>query len=338
MSSLLAKMQTLQAAFAQEKLQALTAEMLMQLQKKYLKLGLKDLYAALKPIADPEEKKQAGLLINQFKNEIEQALAESSPTQMAAPKISAFYDPTAVKSQFVRGRMHPLIQFAKKVEDVFVSMGFSVVYGPEIEREENNFEKLNIPQHHPARDMQDTFYIRGENKLLRSHTSSVQIRTMEKTKPPLKIISIGHVYRVDDIDAQHTPMFYQAEGLVVDKGITFSDLKGVLIQFITQIFGAETQVRFRPSYYPYTEPSAAVDMSCPMCAMQGCRTCKGAGWITMLGSGMVHPNVFLGVGYNPHEYTGFAFGLGINRLAMIYYQMAEIRGFYENDISLWAGC
>lgn len=337
MSSLIEKIQQLQTEFSQEAQNPLSGDAVAVLQKKYLKTALKDLYGELKNIANPEEKKQAGLQINQFKIDLEKTFAEVGQVAPAKQKTAHFYDATALKTQFGRGRLHPLMQFAKKVEDVFIAMGFSVVYGPEIEREENNFEKLNIPQHHPARDMQDTFYIRGENKLLRSHTSSVQIRTMEKTKPPLKIISLGNVYRVDDIDAQHTPMFYQLEGLVVDKGITFADLKGVLIQFITTVFGEQTQVRFRPSYYPYTEPSAAVDMSCPVCAMQGCRTCKGAGWITILGSGMVHPNVFLSVGYNPQEYTGFAFGLGINRLAMIYYQMAEIRGFYENDISLWAG-
>lgn len=337
MSSLIEKIKQLQTEFSQETQNPLSGDAAAALQKKYLKTALKDLYGELKNIANPEEKKQAGLQINQFKIDLEKTFSEVGQVAPAKQKSTQFYDPTAIKTQFSRGRLHPLMQFAKKVEDVFIAMGFSVVYGPEIEREENNFEKLNIPQHHPARDMQDTFYIRGENKLLRSHTSSVQIRTMEKSKPPLKIISLGNVYRVDDIDAQHTPMFYQLEGLVVDKGITFADLKGVLIQFITTVFGEQTQVRFRPSYYPYTEPSAAVDMSCPVCAMQGCRTCKGAGWITILGSGMVHPNVFLSVGYNPQEYTGFAFGLGINRLAMIYYQMAEIRGFYENDISLWAG-
>lgn len=337
MSVLAEKIRQIQTQFSQENKAGLNNDAMQALQKKYLKTLVKELYGDLKNIPDANEKKEAGLLINQLKEELEKSFSELSPTQSENPKqTAAFYDSTATKMQFVRGRVHPLIQFAQKVESVFISMGFSVVYGPEIEKEENNFEKLNIPLHHPARDMQDTFYIQGENKLLRSHTSSVQIRTMENSKPPLKIISLGNVYRVDDIDAQHTPMFYQAEGLVVDKNITFSDLKGVLIQFIKMIFGEKTEVRFRPSYYPYTEPSAAVDMSCPVCATQGCRTCKQSGWITILGSGMVHPNVFLSVGYNPQEVSGFAFGLGINRLAMIYYQMAEIRGFYENDVSLWA--
>jgi len=336
-SLLVDKIKQLQMAFAQEEKKNLTADQLQSLQKKYLKNILKDLYADLKNLSDSEEKKQSGLLINQFKLELDKAFSVLAQGGQVSQQITRFYDPAAVKLQYGRGQIHPLNQFSNILEEVFMSMGFSVVEGPEIEKEENNFEKLNIPQHHPARDMQDTFYVQGQNKLLRSHTSSVQIRTMEKTKPPLKIISIGRVYRVDDIDAQHTPMFYQAEGLVVDQGITFADLKGVLIQFITAVFGSHTQVRFRPSYYPYTEPSAAVDMSCPACDTKGCRTCKGAGWITILGSGMVHPNVFVGVGYNPQEVTGFAFGLGVNRLAMIYYQLSEIRGFYENDVSLWAG-
>ncbi|MBI5447856.1 MAG: phenylalanine--tRNA ligase subunit alpha [Gammaproteobacteria bacterium] len=328
-------MQACQLQFLEESQVSSSEEARQALQKKYLKQILKELYADLKNVIDPAEKKTAGGLINQFRQELE--LAFSSDTAVSKVRQSeVFCDPTAIKMQFVRGHIHPLIHFTQKMEEVFINMGFSIVYGPEIEKEENNFEKLNIPLHHPARDMQDTFYIKGSDKLLRSHTSSVQIRTMENAKPPLKIISVGNVYRVDDIDAQHTPMFYQTEGLVVDKGIRFSDLKGVLIQFIKTVFGENIQVRFRPSYYPYTEPSAAVDMSCPICATQGCRTCKQAGWITILGAGMVHPNVFLSVGYDPKEVSGFAFGLGVNRLAMIYYQMAEIRGFYENDISLWA--
>jgi len=336
LSSLAQKIQQLQAAFESDFKSSFDFSSRQALHKKYVKGILKELYAEIKIIKDPEEKRQAGLLINQFKNYLETHFSSSNiESAEQSPPPAVFFDPSVYKTQFTRGRSHPLVQFALSVEEIFINMGFSLVEGPEIEHEENNFEKLNIPLHHPARDMQDTFYIHGENKLLRSHTSNVQIRTMQKQPPPLKIISLGNVYRVDDIDAQHTPMFYQCEGLVVDKGITFSDLKGVLIEFITLLFGKETQLRFRPSYYPYTEPSAAVDMSCPVCKTQGCRTCKNAGWITILGSGMVHPNVFSGVGYNPKNYTGFAFGLGINRLAMIYYDMTEIRGFYENDVSLW---
>lgn len=305
-----------------------------QLQKKYQREALKQLFGELKTITDPEQKKELGLKINELKTHIETRLATQQA--LGAPSTEKqFFDPAALKTQIKLGKKHPLMQFAQLVVNAFVGMGFSIEMGPEIEIEANNFEKLNIPPHHPARDMQDTFYLKEDDKLLRSHTSSVQIRAMEKMKPPLKIISLGNVYRVDDIDAQHTPMFFQLEGLVVDKYITFADLKGVLTEFMALVFGDRVKVRFRPSYYPYTEPSAAVDMSCIVCHQKGCRTCKDSGWITVLGSGMVHPNVFRAVSYDPKKYTGFAFGIGINRLAMIYYQMAELRGFYENDISLW---
>ena len=192
-----------------------------------------------------------------------------------------------------------------------------------------------MPSHHPARDMQDTFYVTAPNVLLRSHTSSVQIRTMLKNKPPIQIMSQGTVYRVDDIDPQHTPMFYQIEGLMVAENISFANLKAVLTKLIKEVFGESVKVRFRPTYYPYTEPSAAMDMSCTACGGKGCRTCGGSGWITVLGSGMVHPNVLEGVGYDTSKYTGFAFGLGLNRLTLIYYGLSEMRKFYENDISLW---
>ena len=217
----------------------------------------------------------------------------------------------------------------KKLEEVLVGMGFSVVQGPEVELDKYNFEMLNIPPHHPARDMQDTFYISAPNVLLRSHTSSVQIRTMQNNKPPIQIISQGTVYRVDDIDPQHTPMFYQIEGLMVAENISFANLKAVLIKFLKEVFGNNTKVRFRPSYYPYTEPSAAIDMSCAKCGEKGCSTCRGTGWITVAGSGMVHPNVLEGVGYDSNKYTGFAFGMGLNRLALIYYGLDEIRKFMK---------
>ena len=223
----------------------------------------------------------------------------------------------------------------KKIEEVCISMGFSVVQGPEIEIDKYNFEMLNIPAHHPARDMQDTFYVSHPNIILRSHTSSVQIRTMQKQKPPIQIISPGTVYRVDDIDPQHTPMFYQVEGLMIAENISFSNLKAVLIKLLKEVFGEKIQVRFRPTYYPYTEPSAAIDMSCTSCGGKGCRICGNSGWITVLGSGMVHPNVLEGVGYDNSKYTGFAFGLGLNRLALLYYGLDEIRKLYENNIYLW---
>ena len=214
-------------------------------------------------------------------------------------------------------------------------MGFSIVEGPDIEMEDYNFTKLNIPKYHPARDMQDTFYIDKKKRLLRSHTSSVQIRALEENKPPLQCISCGSVYRVDDVDAQHTPMFYQIEGIFVDKNINFANLKGIILLILQEIFDKTLKVRFRPSYYPYTEPSAAVDIGCIICDQKGCNTCKSSGWITVLGSGMIHRNVFKSINYDYNKWKGFAFGMGINRLAMIYYNLPSLSCFYENNVSLW---
>ncbi len=300
----------------------------------YLKKYLKSLYSELKNINSPEDKKSLGKLINDFKILAEEKINDAEEKFKAEKNISR-YDVTIFKDNIKLGSGHPLIKLYKKIEEVFISMGFSVVQGPEIELDKYNFEKLNMPSHHPARDMQDTFYISAPNVLLRSHTSSVQVRTMENKNPPIQIISPGTVYRVDDIDPQHTPMFYQVEGLMVAENISFANLKAVLIKLLKEVFGDETDVRFRPTYYPYTEPSAAIDMSCTQCGKKGCRTCGYSGWITVLGSGMVHPNVLEGVGYDSAKYTGFAFGLGLNRLALLYYGLDEIRKLYENDISLW---
>lgn len=304
------------------------------LKTEYIKKFLGSMYKELKNIDNFNQKKNVGKAINDFKefasNEIEKALTEFKDED----KVSR-YDVSIFKSNISMGCIHPIVKFYKKIEKICISMGFSVVQGPEIELDEYNFEKLNIPSYHPARDMQDTFYITPPNILLRSHTSCVQVRTMEKQSPPIQIISPGTVYRVDDINPQHTPMFYQVEGLIVDEGISFSNLKAVLIHLLKEVFGEKTNVRFRPTYYPYTEPSAAIDMSCTECRGAGCRSCGGSGWITVLGSGMVHPNVLDAVGYDSEKYTGFAFGLGLNRLAMLYYGLGEIRKIYENNISLW---
>lgn len=305
------------------------------LKNKYLKKYIKSLYSDLKNIVSPEEKKSAGKCINNFKIFVEEkftAIEDKFKTQ----KSSLKYDVSICNGNIKLGSAHPLMKLYKKIEEVCISMGFSVVQGPEIEIDKYNFEMLNIPAHHPARDMQDTFYVSHPNIILRSHTSSVQIRTMQKQKPPIQIISPGAVYRVDEIDPQHTPMFYQIEGLMIAENISFANLKAVLIRLLKEVFGEKTKVRFRPSYYPYTEPSAAIDMSCTSCGGKGCRTCKDSGWITVLGSGMVHPNVLEGVGYDSSKYTGFAFGLGLNRLALLYYGLDEIRKLYENNIDLWS--
>ena len=228
------------------------------------------------------------------------------------------------------GREHPINKVLSEITTIFLSMGFEIEEGPEVELDYYNFEALNMPKNHPARDMQDTFYI-SEDVVMRTHTSPVQIRVMEKKKPPLKIIAPGKVYRCD-ADISHTPMFHQVEGFMVDTDISFSDLKGVLQSFIHSIFGTETPVRFRPSFFPFTEPSAEVDIGCIFCSGKGCRVCKTTGWLEILGAGMINPKVFEFVGYDPDVYTGFAFGMGVERITMLKYSIDDIRLFFENDL------
>ena len=229
------------------------------------------------------------------------------------------------------GSLHPITLALQQIESVFTRMGYEVVEGPEVETDWYNFEALNIPKEHPARDIQDTLYLGGE-WLLRTHTSPVQIRTMQRRQPPLAIIVPGRVYRRDTPDATHTPSFVQCEGLVVGPDITMADLKGTLDHFAKALFGHETRTRFRPGYFPFTEPSAEMDATCPACAGAGCRVCKGSGWVELLGSGMVHPAVFEAVGYDPQRFQGFAFGMGVDRIAAVRYGIDDIRTLYENDI------
>jgi phenylalanyl-tRNA synthetase alpha chain len=240
-------------------------------------------------------------------------------------------DVTLPGYSFPYGSVHPIRRVWQEMEEIFVRMGFKVVVGPELETDYYNFEALNIPKGHPARDDQDTLYV-SESLLLRTHTSPVQIRTMEKQGPPLRIIAPGRVYRRDAIDATHTPMFHQMEGLVVDEGITLADLKGTLEAFFHELFSATTRVRLRPSYFPFVEPGAEVDISCIFCEGEGCRVCKRTGWIEILGAGMVHPKVFKMVGYDSERYTGFAWGMGIDRIAILKYQVDDLRLFFENDL------
>ncbi len=228
------------------------------------------------------------------------------------------------------GARHPITQVMEEIIAIFERMGFEVAEGPEVETDYYNFEALNIPKNHPARDMQDTFYI-SDDIVLRTHTSPVQIRVMEKRKPPVKIIAPGKVYRCDS-DISHTPMFHQIEGLLVDEGVTFGDLKGVLTEFVRLVFGEGVGVRFRPSFFPFTEPSAEVDIACLICGGKGCRVCKNTGWLEILGSGMVDPEVFKSVGYDPDKYSGFAFGMGIERITMLKFGINDIRLFFENDL------
>ncbi|MBQ2249583.1 MAG: phenylalanine--tRNA ligase subunit alpha [Clostridia bacterium] len=282
----------------------------------------------------PEERPIVGQIANEVRAAIEAAINEKKQEQeqkaldekLKAEKL----DVTMPGTPTPMGHLHPLTQVQRELEDIFIGMGFSIVEGPEVELDYYNFQALNIPENHPARDTQDTFYI-AENVLLRSQTSPVQVRTMEHQKPPIRIISPGRVYRSDALDATHSPLFHQLEGLVVDKGITMGDLKGTLEIFAKKLFGENTRIRFRPHHFPFTEPSAEVDVSCYVCGGKGCRLCKGEGWIEILGAGMVHPFVLSNCGIDPEEYSGFAFGLGLERIAMKKYGIDDIRLFYEND-------
>ena len=283
----------------------------------------------------PEERPIVGQLANDVRAEIEAAITETKASLGAKAleaKLKAEKLDVTMPGKSTRvGHRHPLTLVMRDLEDIFIGMGFSIVEGPEVEYDYYNFQALNIPENHPARDTQDTFYI-TDNILLRSQTSPVQARTMEKQQPPIRIISPGRVYRSDAMDATHSPLFHQMEGLVVDKGITMGDLKGMLETFAKTEFGEDTKIRFRPHHFPFTEPSAEVDISCFMCGGKGCRLCKGEGWIEILGAGMVHPNVLSMCGIDPEVYSGFAFGMGIERIAMLKYHIDDIRHFYENDV------
>ena len=282
----------------------------------------------------PEERPKIGQMVNELREylegEIEKKKAELSKGALEAKLAAQTLDVTVPGKSVPVGRRHPLAQTEKTMRDVFVGLGFTVAEGPEVEYDYYNFEALNLPKNHPARDTQDTFYI-TDNILLRSQTSPVQVRVMENKKPPIRIISPGRVYRADPADASHSPIFHQLEGLCVDKGITMSDLKGVLELFAKRMFGENTRVRFRPHHFPFTEPSAEVDVSCFVCGGKGCRLCKGEGWIEILGAGMVHPFVLSNCGIDPEEYSGFAFGVGIERVAMITLGIDDMRLLYEND-------
>ncbi len=281
-----------------------------------------------------EERPLVGQLANRIKDFIEEAIADRERVLRAREEERRLeaerIDVTLPGRGPELGGVHPLTRVLREMEEVFISMGFQVAQGPEIETDYYNFEALNIPPNHPARDMQDTFYIEG-GLLLRTHTSPVQIRVMERFRPPIRIIAPGKVYR-RDADVSHTPMFHQVEGLLVDEVTTFADLKGVLEEFALRLFGPRTRVRFRPSYFPFTEPSAEMDIGCVMCEGEGCRVCKGSGWLEILGCGMVDPAVYSFVDYDPEAYRGFAFGLGVERIAMLKYRIDDIRLFFENDL------
>jgi phenylalanyl-tRNA synthetase alpha chain len=286
----------------------------------------------------PEERPAMGQAANEVKAAIEAALAARKAELAGAERGQKFareaVDVTRPGRAPYRGGLHPLTTVIREILGIFSRLGFDVAEGREVELEYYNFEALNIPADHPARDMQDTFYI-APGVVLRTHTSPVQVRVMEKKKPPVRIVAPGKVYRCDS-DITHSPMFHQVEGLLVDKGITFADLKGTLQAFVHQYYGPGTSVRFRPSFFPFTEPSAEVDIRCVLCGGAGCRVCKGTGWLEILGSGMVDPAVYGFVGYDPEEVQGFAFGLGVERIAMLKYGLDDIRLFYENDMRFLA--
>lgn len=282
-----------------------------------------------------EERPVVGQLANVIRSEIEAKIEEDSKSiaqKLQAEKLKAEkIDVTLPGKAKVLGSRHPLTVVLDDIKDIFIGMGFDIVDGPEVEKDYYNFEALNIPKDHPARDTQDTFYI-NENIVLRTQTSPVQVRVMEKQQPPIRIISPGRVFRSDAVDATHSPLFHQIEGLVVDKGVSFADLKGTLEIFIKQLYGEDSVVRFRPHHFPFTEPSAEVDVQCFNCHGAGCPLCKGEGWIEILGCGMVHPKVLETCNIDPEIYSGFAFGLGLERIAMRRYNINDLRLFFENDV------
>ncbi len=288
--------------------------------------GMKDL--------SPQQRPLMGKLVNEIKNHIEKHInskedglnEEEKRKILEEEKIDVTLPPRGTSI----GTLHPITQVMNEIVEIFERMGFEVVEGPEIETDFYNFEALNIPKNHPARDMQDTFYI-SDDLVLRTHTSPVQIRVMEKQQPPIQIIAPGKVYRCDS-DVSHTPMFHQVEGLLVNETVTFADLKGVLTEFCTIMFGEDTKVRFRPSFFPFTEPSAEVDIGCVICGSKGCRVCKDTGWLEILGCGMVDPEVFKSVNYDTTKYRGFAFGMGVERITMLKFGINDIRLFFENDL------
>jgi phenylalanyl-tRNA synthetase alpha chain len=331
------KLTKLQEQFRNDLKSVSSADELVVLRDKYLgrKSGL--IVTEKKRIGSlsAEDRAEFGRQVNEISAKVEAEIANLTKLFAASAETLALerekIDITLPGTGPRRGRLHPITLIRQRIEDVFVSMGYSVEDGPEIETSFYNFDALNIPPGHPARDSADTFYV-SEDLALRSQTSTVQIHTMQRQRPPLRVIAPGRVFRRDTPDPTHNPMFFQVEGLNVDRLITLADLKGTLQKFVEMMFGANVRTRFRPSYFPFTEPSAEVDFSCYVCGGTGCRVCKGSGWIELGGSGMVHPNVLETVGIDPEEFSGFAFGLGIDRMAGLMYDIDDIRLLFENDI------
>jgi len=334
---MLEKLSALRTAAEQDIAAAASLEDIKELRVKYLgKKGEITLISKMLGTVSAEERPVLGQAVNVLRTFVEQELSNKEKAlALAALEYKLANEKLDISlpgRSFESGSLHPLTRIRQEIEDIFIGMGYTIAEGPEIELDYYNFELLNIPKDHPARDMQDSFYF-SDSVLLRSQTSPIQARTMQKVAPglPVKIICPGTVYRRDD-DATHSPMFHQVEGLLVDKKVTLADLKGTLLSFARQMFGPEREIRLRPSYFPFTEPSAEVDISCFACGGKGCRLCKGTGWIEILGSGMVHPNVLRMSGYDPEEVSGFAFGMGIERIAMLKYGITDIRLLFDNDV------
>ena len=332
-NDLLKHVQETQLAFDQANRAVKTSDELEELRVGFLgrKGRVAELFKSLSTLP-PESRKAAGQALNQLKETLQTAFdVKKTEMQGQNENASSCFDLTLPGNWPNTGRLHPLTQVTREIKQIFQNMGYRVADGPEVESEYYNFEALNIPKGHPARDMQDTLFI-NEGTVLRTHTSPVQVRTMESQPPPIRVISPGRCYRRDTPDASHSPMFHQVEGLCVDEGITFADLKGVILNFARQLFGSQVQIRFRPSFFPFVEPGAEYDFTCLICGGKGCRVCKGTGWVEISGAGMVNPAVFEHVGYDSEKYTGFAFGMGIERIAMLLYGIHDIRLFFESDV------
>ncbi len=280
---------------------------------------------------DPETRPTAGARLNQLKKRLADLVETKTESLKGKIEPEASFDYTLPGQRAFVGRKHPLMQTVERIVNIFRGMGFAVATGPDVDTDFYNFDALNTPEDHPARDLSDTFYIE-KGILLRTHTSTVQIRTMQAQKPPVRIISPGRCYRSDTFDASHSPVFFQCEGLYVDRNVTFGDMKGVIIAFAKEMFGPDIKVRFRPHFFPFTEPSVEYDFSCMLCGGKGCRVCKYNGWLEISGAGMVDPEVFKAVDYDPEEYTGYAFGMGVDRITMLRYRIGDIRLLYDNDI------
>lgn len=334
-------------SFVNEIAQIQSPESLAALKERYLarKNGVVSRFLSRLKECAPAEKPAAGQAINQFKEFVEQALGEAGENiGPRGPGPGEWRDPSLPASDLPVGRFHLIADIQHQIEELFLNLGYEIAIGPEVELEDYNFTKLNIPEFHPARDEQDTFFLEGfDDMVLRTHTSPMQVRYMLAHRPPLKIISPGKAFRKDDPDATHSPCFHQVEGLLVDRGIHFSHLKGTLEAFCRSFFGPDIVLRFRPGYFPFTEPSAEVDISCFLCSPAGssavgaasdCRVCKGSGWLELGGSGMVHPQVLRNCGIDPETYSGFAFGMGIERVAMVKYGVPDLRLLYDNDLRL----